>query len=279
MDDDTERMSAELADELASNDRRTIDPRGLPARFSHLKAMAQSPAHCFDAFQNTRSFDSLATRIGSGVHAMLFDKPCVRWEGKVRNGKVWDAFKTDHAGKTILTRKEWSRAESIAGAIKRHEEASMLLFGPGVVVEQTIEWEQCGRKRRSTPDVRCEHYVAELKTTRCAEQGRFVRDGLYRAYHAQIADQMLAVAAHTGRRPSKGYVVAVESTSPYPVTVLELTPRALERGEQLCRLWLERLLVCEAANHWPAYLQTIGSFDVPDDEVELVFGDDEEEAA
>lgn len=155
----------------------------------------------------------------------------------------------------------------------------MLLFGPGVVHEQTLEWEQCGRKRRSTPDVRSEHYVTELKTTRCAEPGRFVRDGLFRAYNAQIADQIAAVAAVTGKRPSKGYVVAVESTPPYPVTVFELTPRALERGEQLVRLWLERLLVCEASNHWPAYRECIESFDVPEDDIELVFGDEEEEAA
>lgn len=279
MDVETEQMSAELADELASNERRVVDPRGVPARFFHLKAMAQSPAHCFDAFQSTRAWDSLATRIGSGTHAMLFNKPVVMWTGKVRNGKVWDKFRADNAGSTILTRKEWARAEAIAGAIRRHSEASELLFGTGTVHEQTIEWEQCGRKRRSTPDVRAPHYVVELKTTRCAQRDRFVRDGLFRAYNAQVADQLLAVEAHTGKRPSKGYVVAVETTSPYPVTVLEMTPRALERGEQLCRMWLERLLVSEAANYWPAYSECIESFDVPDDDIELAFGDDEEAAA
>lgn len=279
MDDDTERMTAELADELASNERRIIDPRGVPVRFSHLKAMAQSPAHCFNAFQESERRETLAIRIGSGVHAMLFDQPVVRWEGKVRNGKVWDAFKAAHAGAAILTRKEWARAEALASAIRRHDEASELLFGAGVIHERTIQWEQCGRARRSTPDVRGPHYVAELKTTRCAEPGRFVRDGLFRAYNAQIADQMLAVQHETGKWPGKGYVIAVESMPPYPVTVFELTPRALERGEQLCRLWLERLLVCEADNHWPAYRECIEMFDTPDDDVELIFGDDEEAAA
>lgn len=279
MDDDAERMTAELADELASNERRVIDPRGVPVRFSHLKAMAQSPAHCFNAFQESERRETLAIRIGSGVHAMLFGQPVVRWEGKVRNGKVWDAFKAAHAGAAILTRKEWARAEAIAASVRRNEHAARLLFGPATLREQTIHWEQLGRARRSTPDVRAPHYVVELKSTRCAEPGRFCRDATFRGYHAQMVDQLAAVEYETGIRPEKAYVVAVETLPPYVVTVLELTPRALDRGSQLCRLWLERLLVCEQANHWPAYCESIDVFDVADDDLELTFGDDAEEAA
>lgn len=280
MDVETERMSAELAEELASSERRIVDPRSVPVRFHHLKAMAQSAAHCLAAFQEHERRDSLAIRVGAGVHAMLFEMPVTMWTGKVRNGKVWDAFRTEHAGRTILNRKEHAKASAIAASVRRHPIAAQLLFGPATVRERSIEWEQLGRARRSTPDVRAPHYVVELKSTRCSEPNRFCRDATFRGYHAQLADQIAAIEHETGIRPEHAYVVAVETIEPFAVTVLQLTERALQRGEQLCRLWLERLLVCESANHWPAYCESVDVFDVPDDEIELTFGEasDDEDA-
>jgi hypothetical protein len=273
----TEAMTAELAAELASNERRLVDPRTMPARFHNLKAIGLSPAHCLASFQERTDRESLAIRMGSGVHALLFDQPIAVYTGKVRNGKVWDAFKTDNADKCILSRKEHSRARAIADSVRRHPDAAKLLFCDGAIHEDTILWEQLGRARRSTPDCRGSYGVVELKTTRCAEPGRFVRDGMFRAYHAQLADQMDAIEYATGKRPEKAYIVAIESVAPYAVTVLELTDRALERGRALVRMWLERLLVCEAANAWPAYRESIDYFDVPDDEIDLVFANDADE--
>lgn len=271
-------MTAELRDELASNAcRLLVDPRTVPVRFHHMKAMGQSAAHCLAAFQEPDWKQSLALRIGSGVHAMLFrDRPVVRWDGKVRNGKVWDAFKADHSGSVILSKSEHAKSESIAEAINRHDQARSLLFANGALLESTIEWEQLGRSRRSTPDVRAPGYLVELKTTRCAQPDRFTRDGTFRGYHAQLADQRLAAQYATGRKPDAAYIVAVETVRPYAVTVLELTPRALDRGEALCRGWLERILVCESEGHWPAYCESIQSFDVPDDDIELAFADADE---
>jgi hypothetical protein len=274
-------MTAELAAELAANDQhRLVDPRTVHVRFSHLKAMAQSPAHCLHAMQAPDWKDSLPLRLGKGVHAMTFgDKPIAKWTGKVRRGKEWDQFRDFHEanGAVILSAKEYARSRAIADALKAHHEASLLLFAKGAEREQTILWEQLGRKRRSTPDVRTRHYVCELKTTRCAQPARFVRDGLYRGYAAQVADQMLAVEYATGHKPDKGYIVAVESEPPYAVTVFELTQRALDQGEALCRGWLERLLVCEQAGHWPGYCEAIELFDVPDDDAAmsgLIWGDE-----
>lgn len=274
MDAIAEVMTAELVDELRSSERRLVDPRSMPARFHNLKAMGQSAAHCLSSFQDPDWKDTLALRVGKGVHAILFDLPIAIWTGKVRNGKAWDAFRLEHDGKTILTRKEHARAQAVADSIRRHHEASLLLFSDDAVREQTILWAQCGRARRSTPDVRGRYHVVELKTTRCAEPNRFCRDAMFRGYHAQLADQRAAIQHETGVLVPKAYIVAVETVAPYPVTVLELTERALERGAALVRGWLERLLVCEASGSWPAYAECSVPFDVPDDEISLTFGDE-----
>lgn len=276
MDAETEMMTAELRDELASNDRRrVVDPRNEALRFHNLKAMGQSAQHCFQSFQHGRE-ESLALRLGSGTHALLFEQPVVVFTGKVRNGKVWDAFKAEHAGRLILNAKEHAKAKAIAQSIRNHPIASRLLFAPDTIHESPIYWEQDGRRRRSTPDARSKAHLVDLKTTRCAEPERFARDARFRGYHAQLADYRAAMVASNGYAPKDCYIVAVESVEPYAVTCLRLTERALEIGDRMCRGWFERFRACEESNTWPGYCESITDLDVPDDDIDLLFGDEDE---
>lgn len=275
-------MTAELRDELAANNRQlAVNTRGSVLRFHHLKAMGQSPAHCLASFADDKR-KTPQISIGSGTHGLLLGKPVIEYPGKVRRGKEWEAFRSLHPFATILSRSEMAVSRRVVEAIKAHPIASSLLFAKGVEHEKSIAWTQQGRERQSTPDALCgTDYLVELKTTRCAEPGRFARDAMYRGYHAQVADQCAAVEAREGKRPAAAYIIAVESGSPHAVTVLKLTDRALEQGAKLCRLWFERFIACELANSWPAYCEAVTDFDVPDDELDLVFaddGDDEDES-
>lgn len=292
-----EQMSAELRDELASNDHRAkvVDPRKQPVRFSNLRAMAQSALHAYQSFQDDKD-ESLARRLGKGVHAILlgqpvvlFDKPAKKGKGKApRNGEVWDDFKAEHRGKTILIRKEWDRAMRVADAIRSNEHAEMLLLSPGVKHEETILWEMDGRARRSTPDARLS-WVTELKTTRCAAPFRFKRDCRSMAYHAQVADQCMAVEAATGRRPRDAYIAAVETVPPFAVQVYRLTPQDLSLGERLVRSWLGAYLQAEkragerSAERaaWIGYSSGVLDMELPEDDFDVlpVTEDEPEEEA
>ena len=258
-----EELSAELTAELDVNEPRPIvDPRTVPVRFSNLKHMARSALHYWDAVQLDRQ-DTLAMRLGRGAHAMVLGMPVVKWVGKTRNGKAWDAFKTRHADKEILNAKEWAASEGIANAIRRHPIAAPILF-ENTTLEEQIVWEFLGRKCTSRPDARRgSAMVCDLKTTQCAEPKKFERDSMYRGYNAQLAFYEMATEYLTGTAPSEVYVVAVESKRPYAITVLQLTDEARESGRRLCRLWFERLLVCEASNTWPAYVDAIAQLNVP----------------
>jgi hypothetical protein len=248
-----------------------------PCRFSWLKAMALSPLHCAHSAEKGWE-QSLAMRMGSAVHAILFGQPYALWSGKVRNGKAWEAFQEEHHDALILNARELAEAQGVASAVEQHKEASRLLFADDAVIEQRIHWKTLGRECAGTPDVRAGGYIVDLKTTKCADPQRFIRDATFRAYHAQLAWYLDGVLQAGLGTPAEAYIVAVESTPPHPVTVLKLTDNAIDQGRRMCRVWLERLLACERANHWPGYVESVVDFDV-DVPFELEFGDSEEHAA
>jgi hypothetical protein len=264
------------------NERRIVDPRTLPARFHHLKAAGVSGAHALLSFQEG-SLDSLARRLGSGAHAILLGKPWVPYDQPSkaslkrretaqkkglplppitkapRSGDDWKEFVANNPGKVIMTPAELAKASAIADAIKAHPIASRLLFTGDVIMERSIVWAQNGRARQSTPDARRADgsHNAEVKTTRSAHPLWFLRDAAKYAYHAQLADQAAAIEYETGKAPEHSYIIAVESAPPHLVQVFEAVPMTLEKGEQLCSIWLDKLQVFEATGQWGGYSDRI----------------------
>jgi hypothetical protein len=269
-------VSAELA--------RVLDespyPVGVVLRFSYLKAMGRSPAHALNSVRSDYE-PSLAMRIGTGAHSLLLGGPDIAvYPGKVRRGKDWDAYELEHANDIILNESEAETARAINEAVRANKLACQVLFGDGMIYENTIRWQWMGRDLRCTPDARSGRHIVDLKTTRDAEPERFLRDATRMGYHAQIALYGLAMEAATGRKPRDHYIVAVENKPPHCVTVLSLTPRAIEQGEKLCREWMTKFQECERANSWPGYTESIVPFDVLDGLMdELIFEDDTGEAA
>jgi hypothetical protein len=263
-------MPEELRGELERGERiRIVDPREVPVRFSRLKSMAQSPLHYWHSVQGRdQEGDTLSRRLGSGGHAVLLDQPVAVFQGKVRRGKEWNAFKEGNPGKTLLNRKEHAQATAMADAIRRSRTAMWLLFGVDgdrCHVEEQIEWTWMGRKCSSRPDSWNHDRVVELKTTKSSEPRQFIRQAINLFYHGQHAFYHRALRESGLASPRDSYIVAVESAPPYAVTNFHLTPNALEMGAKLCRTWFEQVLVCEASQSWPPYSLETVSFDVEDD--------------
>jgi hypothetical protein len=283
MIDDAIAASAALAAELA----KPIDPRTLPVRFSRLKQMARSPLHYWHACQtgDVDGGESLALRLGSGTHALLFgqESRVVVYPGQ-RRGKAWDAFEEEHAGKIILTATEAKTAHGIVDAVRGHDLARALLWPEpadtdGVWYEHRIDWQRDGRMCRSTPDV---YYadvidrtvtIVDLKTTRDASPDWFCREAIRRAYHAQLVFYAEALGEDPHHCDLR--IVAVESKPPHAVVVWQLTPGAIEHGQMLIGQWWEQLRQCEDAGTWPGYTQAMQRLDVDGDMPALIFGDDD----
>jgi hypothetical protein len=263
LDDDGSWVDDLDEQDFGEPSEQPVDPRTLPVRFSRLKNMARSPLHYWQSCQFSDD-DSLARRLGSGVHALVFDQPHAVFTGKVRRGKAWDAFKAEHDGVAIMNLREHRRARAIADAILRHPVAHDLMFGAGAVIEQPIDWEWLGRACSSRPDSLASIRITDLKSTASSEPSEFTRQALRMHYHAQLA--FYEMAAGAAPEPRAHYLIAVEQKLPHAVTVFQLTAAALELGQKLCRVWMERLLGCEKSNDWPEYVADVIPLDVPDDE-------------
>lgn len=265
-----EKLQAAITAAAHAESKPLVDPRTLPVRFSRLKQFSLSAAHYLHSCQG-EIHDSLALRMGSGVHAGLFeDRPLVCYDG-IRSGKVWDRFERKQDPRAvILNAREHAIATGIVKSVRKHERAMQLLFD-GTTREHTFEWQFCGRGCRSTPDA----YVAgvrnvDLKSTRTAEPRRFARDAIARHYHAQMAFYAEALQEHTGKLHGEDYLVAVENVAPYNVVVWRLTDRTMEIGARMCRLWFEQLLGCEASGHYPGYVESDVDLEVPEYDQEPV---------
>jgi hypothetical protein len=124
-----------------------------------------------------------------------------------------------------------------------------------------------GRACRGTPDA--VHLIpdgkggskkigVELKTCVTSHPERFAWQCRKMSYHAQCAwykHGLERSMAYPAGPVTEFFVVAVESTVPYPVTVFRFDEESLIMGHKQNRLWLEQLLGCERSGHFPAYTE------------------------
>lgn len=249
-----------------------------PIRFHHLKTIGtKSPAHLREVWDHGEvQAESAAMGLGSAVHHLVFNtKRVITYPGAVRRGKAWDEFQLEHADDWVVSRSDYERANRMVGSLDVNKDAVRLLSG---VCESPINWTLNGRACRSTPDARSDGFVTDLKTCQSSQPDKFMHQALRLNYPASLAWYQEAIRASGEDDPKEAYIVAVESTAPYPVQIFKLTERALDKGHQLWRMWFEQLRACEESNAWPAYCQAIVDFDVPE-ELELQFAEDDLEAA
>lgn len=242
----------------------------MPVRFNHLRAYGRSAAHGLHA-RTEEASQTYAMQRGTAVHAILFGtRKVIGYPGAVRRGKEWEAFAADRPDHEILTMAEYDKANRMADAVRQCDAAQPWLNG---VFEETLRFKWNGLDCRATPDVRGPDYLTELKTSATADPVRFGWHALRMHYHAQMWFQNIACEEKIRRH----MIVCVESAAPYPVTVFEFTPRALDVGARLLMLWAERLKQSEQSRQWPPYSTAIVPIDV-DDEPEIDFGDETDAA-
>jgi PDDEXK-like uncharacterized protein DUF3799 len=252
------------AEAVAAQGGGVINPA--PIRFSHLKAYGRSAMHGHHA-RTEEAEQTVAMQRGTATHALLFgNRRVLGYPGAVRRGKEYDAFVTDNPDAEILTGAEFEKAQAMADSVRASALAMKYLDGE---YEKTLLFKWYGQDCRVTPDCRGHRWVTELKTTADANPERFQWHALRMHYHAQLAYQMIAA-----KEAEAAFLVVVESAPPFPVTVMQVTERALVVGDKLLAMWMETLINCEKSDTYPPYCESLTYLDIPDDEVEIDYGEE-----
>ncbi len=230
-----------------------------PIRFSRLKRMSKSAAHYADA---SPWGETGPMRKGTALHSYLLGgKAIAVYEGR-RDPRMaaWKEFQAEHAGKTILSPRELGDVGGMRRAIENHPRARMLLDDG--VQENRIEWDLAGRACAGTPDVvrpkNGHKRLVELKTCNTSAPGLFKHKAKGMGYHAQVAwyaDGCERTMSYEPGSVNEVFIIAVESSSPYPVTVIRVCESMLLLGRKQYRAWFEAVRNCEHVDHFPAYAE------------------------
>lgn len=247
--------------------------------WSTLKAMRESAMHYRHALEIPRT-DNLALMQGRALHTLtfephLFSECFAIWEDGDRRGNAWQAFKIEHAGKTILKASEIDEVAMMADAVRRHPLVQPYFDGaefetPQIWVDPTSDLRCKARTDWLVPKRRL---LIDLKSTRSINGRILGREAARFGYHLQMAHYRNGVRHACDWMPQQVLIVAVEKTAPYDVGVFEVDSQTLDIAEVEVTDLLVQLAGHRASDTWPGRYSEIQALQLP----AWVYDDDEDD--
>lgn len=219
----------------------------------------KSPRHYLHAVKNQGEEDSDTLAFGRLFHCLLFEPAevearFVTWTGNVRNGGVWEAFREEHAGRTIIKNAdEYARAARMAEAARTNPVLAPYI--DGARYEVTLQWTDpaTGLACKARLDWIHEpsHTIIDPKTM-VDLSPRAVANAIARyRYHGQLAHYAAAVEHALGWRPERRALFGIEKSEPYDTGLFFLDEDTIEAGEDDVRRALATIAECRATGWWP----------------------------
>lgn len=215
----------------------------LPLSFSSLKAFARSPLQ-FIEYKENKPEPTPAMLFGTLVHRALlepkkYSRTVAVWEGGRRGTNAHKDFVAANKGKDIVTAKEAMDIRTLCHRVEAHPYAGSMLK-QCQKFEVPFKMEQCGVPHRGIIDGLGSWFMLDLKTTQSVSHYSLQRNIYDLKYYMQAAIYQRA-AALMGYDHEAYFIIAVESTAPYHVQVVELEPHYIARGhiewENLLEQW------------------------------------------
>lgn len=225
--------------------------------WSSLKRLRDS-AMAYRYWLGRRQEDTDAFALGRLVHSLVFEPDTFEadyaiWHGGRRAGKEWDAFCSEHEGKTIFKAAEIEEAAAMAGAVRSHPLVAPYIDGG--TFELPIYWTDpaTGLLCKARPDwLRNRgNILLDLKTAQSIEGRRFGAAAARYGYHCQLAHYAAGVEHALGWVPEQVKIVCVEKTAPYDVAIFNLTDADLYAGREEVDELLARLKAHQESDTWP----------------------------
>ncbi len=196
-------------------------------------------------------------RVGDFV--VYGDKP----NEKVRMGKVWEEFKQEHEGHTIITRTERDAMVQIAVAVRRSPVIAALLKDGRSEVSMVWKDTEMGHMCKGRMDyLREEPMILDLKTTKDARPFQFGNQAYKLGYHIKLSMYQDGYFALNGElAPVK--IIAVENKPPYDCAIYSVSSDILQQGAEDYRRLMLRIKECEESGMWPGAVEGEAALSLP----------------
>jgi len=213
----------------------------LPLSFSSLKAFSRSPL-AFLEYKNSPRNETPAMRFGTMVHRAVLEpkkyaESTVIYDG-TRRGNQWQRFQQANPDKDILTAREALDIGLVQARLMDHPLAWGLI-SDATETELAFEIQQCGIPHRGIIDGINSWCMFDLKVTQRVDHHSLQRTIYDMKYYMQAAIYERA-AVLNGWEPESYFIIAVESSAPHHVNVVELEPHYIARGHLEWEHLLER---------------------------------------
>lgn len=204
---------------------------------------------------------SPAMILGTATHRLILEPDRVGdfavWgtlpEEKVRQGKVWENFKSLNAGAMIVTKAERDAMVGMAVGARRNLPIMKYATAKGKT-EVSMFWRDpvSGRRFKGRLDKIMDvgHMIFDLKSTRDCHSRPFSGQSYALGYHIKMALYWDGYRILTGHAP-KMHIGAIDSKAPHESATYRITKDVILQGlEELAEL-LETLRECEKTDTWP----------------------------
>jgi hypothetical protein len=248
-----------LGRSLSASGAKKLLPPSCPAIFEWERRNGRPPKDAFD-------FGHAAHQMVLGVGAEIATIDAKDWRTKA----AAEAKDAAHAeGKIPLLAKDFQVVAAMAGAIRSHPIASVLLDPANGKPEQSLfRQDESGVMLRSMLDwlpnsTTGRMIVPDYKTSTSASPEVFAKSVANYRYHMQDAWYRDMVTG-LGLADDVAFVFIVqEKTPPYLVTVVELDTEAVRIGRELNRQAIDLYAECQSSGIWPGYTEDVELISLP----------------
>lgn len=193
------------------------------------------------------------TLVGSATHCLVFEpekfyERFAIYTGSRRQGKAWNEFLAEHAGKDILKENEHSEASEVAHHVvgDRIAESVLRKVNPEVSLFAELNGVQC----KGRVDGLGNGILLDLKTTTNVSMYQFGRVFANLRYAEKLAAYRALCRKHD-IAVNEVYIIAAETKAPYDVTVTPVPELILDQAWERMERLLERVKECVETDYWP----------------------------
>lgn len=210
-----------------------------------------------------------AMNLGTACHLAIlqpdqFQARIVVWPEGRRAGKVWDAFEAEHAGKLILTAKEYNACLHVRDSVRAHKPSAELLGLDGRA-EVSIVWEDSatGALCKGRIDFLTDTCIPDLKTAADPRPFAFTNAAVKYGYYISMGAYLDGLWS-LGHQAETAHFIVVGNKPWHDVVRYDMSPASLRAGLRKWQDGLKHALECERLGRWPGCAPEPVQFELPE---------------